>query len=83
MQTRFIKTIDAVDATSWNGLLNDDNPFLDYRFLAALEASKVKEKIRERMKRRRKTHKGEHIVQVCRKGEEERPSSWKCHVFIN
>jgi predicted N-acyltransferase len=37
MQTRVIKSITQVDPESWNDLLNDTNPFLQFDFLAILE----------------------------------------------
>jgi predicted N-acyltransferase len=37
MHTRVIESITQVDSASWNGLLNDTNPFLRFDFLATLE----------------------------------------------
>lgn len=37
MRARFVNSIDEIAENAWNGLLNDDNPFLNHRFLAALE----------------------------------------------
>ncbi|HKE49026.1 MAG TPA: GNAT family N-acetyltransferase [Rhodanobacteraceae bacterium] len=37
MLVRFHPTLDDIDATAWNALLPDDNPFVDHAFLAGLE----------------------------------------------
>ena len=37
MQTRFINSIQDINEESWNKLLEDDSPFLNHRFLEALE----------------------------------------------
>jgi uncharacterized protein len=37
LTARFHDTLDAIDASAWNALLPDDNPFLDHAFLAGLE----------------------------------------------
>ncbi len=37
MQIEFHSKIDAIDATEWNRLVPDDNPFVRHEFLAALE----------------------------------------------
>ncbi len=36
---RFHSSLDEIDATSWNALRSDDNPFLSHAFLAGLENS--------------------------------------------
>ena len=37
ISARFHPALDAIDATAWNALRADDNPFLDHAFLAGLE----------------------------------------------
>ncbi|HEY6986240.1 MAG TPA: GNAT family N-acetyltransferase [Rhodanobacteraceae bacterium] len=37
MKARFHARLDDIDASAWNALLPDDNPFVDHAFLAGLE----------------------------------------------
>lgn len=37
LTARFHSRLDEIDATAWNALLPDDNPFLDHAFLSGLE----------------------------------------------
>lgn len=37
LTTRFHSSLDEIEASAWNALLPDDNPFLDHAFLAGLE----------------------------------------------
>lgn len=37
LTTRFHSRLDEIEASAWNALLPDDNPFLDYAFLSGLE----------------------------------------------
>ncbi|WP_245536615.1 GNAT family N-acetyltransferase [Thiothrix nivea] len=37
MQIQILNNLDAIPATQWNALVQDDNPFLRHEFLAALE----------------------------------------------
>ncbi|HEV7491591.1 MAG TPA: GNAT family N-acetyltransferase [Rhodanobacteraceae bacterium] len=37
LEARFHPSLDEIDASAWNALLPDDNPFVDHAFLAGLE----------------------------------------------